>query len=67
MLTNRIVKLYLEDFRAGADRLHELLDGKIMVCVPEKAKVILVGVLSALIPLGLMLLIHVKTGGTLWD
>lgn len=63
MLSDRIAKLYLEDFRKGADRLHELLDGK--VCVSEKIAVLLVGFLSAVVPSGIMIAIFILKGGSL--
>ena len=48
-----------KDFREGADRLHEKLDGKIVI--PDKLAVFLVGVLSALIPFAILC----KIGGVI--
>lgn len=42
------------DFEAGAERLHDLLDGKIRL--PDKVGVLIVGLFGALIPYGLLLL-----------
>ena len=43
-----------KDFRQGADQLHRILDGKIVL--PDALCVFLVGVIGALAPFGLLLL-----------
>ena len=45
-----------EDMRQAADRLHDLLDGRIVL--PEKLAVVMVGVLSAAVPLGMLWLLY---------
>ena len=42
-------KVCLEDIERGADKLHDLLDGRIDI--PEKVAVALVGIGSATIPI----------------
>ena len=44
-----------EDFRAGAEKLHDLLDGKFVI--PDAIGVLLVGVLSAVAPVGILILL----------
>ena len=60
---DRIVKIYRADFRHGADKLHERLDGRVRV--PEKLAVALVGSLSAIVPLAIALLLFASKGGTI--
>ena len=50
----KIVPLYRTDIEKLTERIHAKLDGKIMV--PERLAVFLVGTLSAVVPIGLMLL-----------
>ena len=44
----RVAKLTSEDIRRGADRLHELLDGRIYI--PDKVAVAIAGIGSAVVP-----------------
>jgi len=46
----KIIPLSVSDFREGADRLHQLLDNKIIVRVPHNLKVFIFGALSAVLP-----------------
>ena len=51
----KVQHISLEDVRSGADRLHELLDGRIHL--PDWLMVILVGVLGAILPVWILLMI----------
>ena len=51
----RVQRICLEDVRQGADRLHELLDGKFVI--PDALGVALVGVLGALLPIAVLILV----------
>lgn len=53
--------LRTDDIRKGADRLHDLLDGKVVL--PDKLWVVIVGLTGALLPTGLLMLLH---RGLLW-
>ena len=48
------------DLRQGADRLHDVLDGRIEI--PERIAVVMLGIGSALIPF----LVLCKIGGVIW-
>lgn len=48
-------RISLKDLEAGADKLHDFLDGRIVI--PEKLAVVLVGIGSAVIPILLLWLI----------
>lgn len=56
----KVTPIYFSDLRTGADKLHELLDGK--VHIPDKVGIVLMGTLGALVPI--VLLMHL--GGALW-
>ena len=47
--TPSLKRVCLEDIERGADKLHDLLDGRIEI--PEKLAVALVGIGSAIIPI----------------
>ena len=42
-----------KDFRQGADRIHELLEGKVVM--PDFLGVVVVGVVGAIVPLWLLI------------
>ena len=42
--------------RQAADRLHDILDGRIVL--PEKLAVVMVGVLSAAVPIGMLWMLY---------
>lgn len=56
----KVTPIYFSDLRAGADKLHELLDGK--VHIPDKVGIVLMGTLGALVPIALLM----HLGGALW-
>lgn len=52
----RLMRLSFSDIRQGADKLHELLDGK--VTVPDKLGVVIVGVLGAVLPIAMIMILQ---------
>lgn len=60
-MKRKVVPLYLKDIRHGADKLHDRFDGRVVI--PEKLCVLIVGLTGALLPMGLLMLIH---RGLLW-
>lgn len=44
----KVHRICLEDIERGADKLHDLLDGRIVI--PERVAIALVGIGSAVIP-----------------
>lgn len=52
----RLMRLSFSDMRQGADKLHELLDGKFRV--PDKVGVVLFGVLGAVIPIAMLMWLY---------
>ena len=56
-----LIHLHHSDIRKGADKLHSLLDGRL--CLSDKVWVVVVGLTGALLPTGLLMLLH---RGLLW-
>ena len=52
----RLMRLSFSDIRQGADKLHELFDGKIRV--PDKLGVVIVGVLGAALPIAMIMILQ---------
>lgn len=52
----KLTSVSVSDMRKGADRLHDILDGRIVL--PEKLAVAAVGVLSATVPMGMLWLLY---------
>lgn len=52
----RLMRVSFSDIRQGADKLHELFDGKIRV--PDKVGVVLFGVLGAVIPIAMLMWLY---------
>lgn len=55
-MKREVIHLYLNDIRQGADKLHDRLDGKVVL--PDGLCVVVVGLIAALLPIGLLILTH---------